>query len=268
MRQMIPAPVVSVVAEVCATRETHATLDSLFMYADAPGDPPGGSKPAKALEWLRRTNKDSAVNPLSVLGKLIEGYMDAPPNQWDDGADKQKIEKALEHCNLRYVQGGHITTAASAASSSRTLEELLKTFDYRAVDEEFARALAKVQSEPREAVSAASNILESFCKLYIAENELEMPAKQDIKPLWSVVRKHLGFDPSAVADTDLQTILSGMIAVVEGIGALRTHASSAHGRGATSYRLEPRHARLAIHSAHTITLFALETAQKRRKTDT
>lgn len=87
----------------------------------------------------------------------------------------------------------------------------------------------------------------------------------DLKPLWTVVRKHLGFDPSAIADTDLQTILTGMLATVEGIAALRTHASSAHGAGVTSYRIEPRHARLAIHAAHTITLFALETWEKRRK---
>ena len=86
----------------------------------------------------------------------------------------------------------------------------------------------------------------------------------DLKPLWTVVRKHLGFDPSAIADTDLQTILTGMLATVEGIAALRTHASSAHGAGVTSYRIEPRHARLAIHAAHTITLFALETWVKRR----
>ena len=35
-----------------------------------------------------------------------------------------------------------------------------------------------------------------------------------------------------------------LFAVVEGIGALRTHASSAHGSGTVQYRLEGRHARL------------------------
>lgn len=265
MRQLIPAPVLSVVASVCATKETHATLDGLFAYANAPGEPPDGSKPAKALEWLRRTNKDSSDDPLAVLGKLIEGYMETPLNEWDDGADRKKIQAVLDQCNLRYVAGGRITSAMSVASSSKTLEELLKAFDYRAVDEEFDRALSKVQSEPREAVSAASNILESFCKLFITENGLEMPAKQDLKPLWTVVREHLGFDPAVVADVDLQTILSGMLATVEGIGALRTHASPAHGAGVTTYRIEPRHARLAIHAAHTIALFAVETWEKRRK---
>ncbi|MGF6408385.1 abortive infection family protein [Paraburkholderia sp. MM5482-R1] len=151
------------------------------------------------------------------------------------------------------------------SAPSRTLETMLSTFDYAAVDEEFNRALSNLESEPREAVSAASNILESFCKVYIADNGLEMPAKQDLKAVWSVVRKHLGFDASLVADQDLQTILTGLLAVVEGIGALRTHASSAHGAGKTGYRLEPRHARLAIHAAHTVVLFGLETWDKRRK---
>ena len=50
----------------------------------------------------------------------------------------------------------------------------------------------------------------------------------------------------------------------EGIGALRTHASSAHGAGKKIYNLQPRHARLAIHAAHTVALFILESWLKRR----
>jgi Abortive infection C-terminus len=57
------------------------------------------------------------------------------------------------------------------------------------------------------------------------------------------------------------TWVTGLLAIVEGIGTLRTHASSAHGAGKTTYRLEPRHARLAIHAAHTVVLFSLETGQ-------
>ncbi|MEO9946799.1 abortive infection family protein [Paraglaciecola sp.] len=45
----------------------------------------------------------------------------------------------------------------------------------------------------------------------------------------------------------------------------RTHASSAHGEGRKVYNLKPRHARLAINSAHTVALFVLETWDERRK---
>lgn len=270
MRQLIPMPVISVVADVVASRETHATLDSLFMYAEAPGEPPDGSKPAKALDWLRRVNKDESVNPLIVLGRLIEKYMEADPdlhgNYYTREAivtDKAKLEKVLSQCKLRYVTGGKVIGALGAPS--QTLEKVLRDFDFVAIDAEFSRALEKVEAEPREAVSAASNILESFCKTYVADNGIDAPSKQDLKSVWGLVRKDLGFDPSVIEDRDLQTILTGLFATVEGIGSLRTHASSAHGAGKTPYKLEPRHARLAIHAAHTVTLFALETWEKRKK---
>ncbi|MDF3881793.1 abortive infection family protein [Cupriavidus basilensis] len=188
-------------------------------------------------------------------------FDDFPPAS--ETPNQQKIRKALARYDLQYARGGLIT--GTLGTPTRALEEFIKERDIPALDQEFTRALANVDQNPREAVSAASNILESVCKVYIAERGLDMPAKLDLKPVWTVVRKDLGFDPGAVEDQDLQVILTGLFAVVDGIGALRTHASSAHGAGKKQYKLEPRHARLAIHSAHTVTLFILESWAKRTR---
>jgi len=112
MHQLIPAPVISVVAEISSLRETHASLDRLFMYAAAPGDPPEGSKQVKTSEWLRRVNRESST-PLTVLGKLLEGYMDTLADAPDNHTDKEKISKILAHCKLQYVQGGNVTNIIS-----------------------------------------------------------------------------------------------------------------------------------------------------------
>lgn len=69
----------------------------------------------------------------------------------------------------------------------------------------------------------AANILESVRKIYIEDEGLEMPTKRDLQNVWAPVRKHLGFDPSKVEHQDLQHILTGMLSVVHGVGALRTH---------------------------------------------
>jgi hypothetical protein len=269
MRKLIPAPIISLIAEIASNRETHATLDSLFMSAGAPGVPPPESKLAKAQAWLRRVNQDESVEPLEVLGRLIEGYMDEEIEEGLDSwanerkKDKARIKKTLQNSKLQYLTGGLVTGALAAPSIS--LEESIKKRNISVLNEEFDRALKSVESSPKEALSAACNILESVCKIYIEEENLEMPAKQDLQPVWSIVRKDLGFDPSQVEDRDLKEILSGLIATVHGVGALRTHASSAHGSGAKSYRIEPRHARLAIHAAHTVVLFVLESWDKRKK---
>ncbi|MEZ4647488.1 MAG: abortive infection family protein [Candidatus Eisenbacteria bacterium] len=266
MRKRIPAHIVAVVADAISLSETHASMDNLFMYAGAPGDPPEGSKPVKAQAWLFRLNADEAVNPIEILGRLVEGYMEVDlddphlPQGWRDR--RQKIERALLRSELSYATGGRI--AGLVGTPSRTLGELIEDRDLAAIELEFERALRSVESDPREAVSAACNILESVCKVFIEEEFLDMPKKQDLKPVWDVVRRNLGFDAGSVEDRDLKEILSGLGAVVGGIAALRTHASSAHGSAKKLYRLEPRHARLAVHSAHTIVAFILESWDKRR----
>ena len=119
--------------------------------------------------------------------------------------------------------------------------------------------MKSVDSEPLEAISAACNILESICKVYIDDEQLSMPSKQTLRFLWKVVSQDLNFDPSKLQDDDLKKVISGLYSIVDGISALRTHGSSAHGQGRKMYKPEPRHARLAVNSAHSLALFILET---------
>ncbi|HFQ5441320.1 TPA: abortive infection family protein [Vibrio vulnificus] len=274
MKKNIPAPVIAVIADNLPTFESHASIDNLFLFADAPSDPPEGSKSVKVNAWLRQVNKE-CEHPLHILGKIIEPYMELPeppespsffgtPLQVTDPKQvfKTQLEKVLSRCNLVYISGGIVSDGTSP--TSKALSELIKGRDIPSIDAEFERALSNVNTEPREAVSAACNILESIFKVYIEDEELEKPQKQDLQNVWKVVRNDLGFNTNTLEDNDLKKIMSGILSVVDGIGAFRTHASSAHGSGRKVYNLKPRHARLAIHSAHTIALFVLETWDERK----
>jgi hypothetical protein len=70
--------------------------------------------------------------------------------------------------------------------------------------------------------------------------------------------KHIGLSPAAY-QSDLQQIMTGMFSVTHGVAALRTHVGSAHGHDDKTEPVYPRHARLAVNAAHTLTLFILET---------
>lgn len=269
MDRSIPQPIIAVVSEFMSMAETHATLDNLFIYADAPGEAPPGSKPAKATAWLRLINKESA-DPLSILGKLIEGYMETEPEPYPYEEYKkqmpafiEKIHQMLAKYGYRYITGGFITDGSSIASIS--LQDAIKGRDMRAIEAEFTRALEHIQKEPRESVSAACNILESVCKIYIADEGLPSPAKQDLQGVWRVVKDDLGMDPQRIEDNDLRRILTGLFSIVDGIGAFRTHASTAHGAGRKIYNVRPRHARLAINAAHSLVLYLIESWDERKK---
>ncbi|MFV9064057.1 abortive infection family protein [Serratia fonticola] len=179
-------------------------------------------------------------------------------NVWDKDLKDfvESLHRHLEKYGLKYVTGGFIVDGSSVTSSS--LRDAIKKRDIPTVENEFIRAIKNLHLDPREAVSAACNIMESIFKVYIADEGIPPPTKQDLQGLWKVVRDSLGMDTKSVEDDDLKRILSGLY-----VGALRTHASSAHGAGRKIYNLKPRHARLAISSAHALTMFILESWEEK-----
>lgn len=158
-----------------------------------------------------------------------------------------------------------LVQAFDVGISSAILRKIIDERDLPALDREFSRATSAVDTDPPAAVTAACAILESLCKIYIEDEKLELPNKQTLKPLWFVVQGHLKLKPSSLFEEDINRILSGLTSVVDGIASLRTHAGSAHGQGRKNYRLGARHARLAIHAAHTLALFLFETWDARKK---
>jgi hypothetical protein len=178
-------------------------------------------------------------------------------------ARQERISAVLARCGLAYHDSG-IILAGGAAPPVSSLREALRQRDLPAIDLEFKRALDTLETDPPAAVTAACSMLESLFKVILEENGLPLPQKKTIKPLWGSVQDHLGLKPSTVSEDDIRRILSGLASVVDGIGALRTHAGSAHGHGKRRYKLLPRHARLVVHGAHTLCLFVLETWEARK----
>ena len=268
MSIQIPRPIISEIASIFDEIYRHTEINSVFLSADAPGDAPDRNKQDKTTEWLLRCNGDG-IDSLKILGKVIEEYMERnveiDPNPFAPSdsyavrflARRNKFNDILGKYGLKYIQGG-IVCQVGVASASQSLEQMLKAKNIPAIEIEFKRALDEIENDPPASLTAACSIVESFCKVYIEDNKLALPKEATIKPLWATVAKDLGFDPSQLEDDDLKKILGGLSSIVDGVGALRTHAGSAHGRGKKGYRIQPRHARLAVHAAHTLVLFAME----------
>jgi len=261
-------PIIALVARQFDAHYSRTEFENIFQQSGTAIESPGGNKIQTVTNWLKAINREEGDRSLLLLGKLLEDYFEGYPR--DSGClaeDREALHKKLGECGLRYVNGGTVVSVMSG-SATKTVDSLIADKNFPAVLDEFERATKNVETEPREAASAAANILEAICKEYIVQHSgLAMPAKKDLPSVFDVVRKDLGFDPSALEDDDLRQILSGMFGVVSGIAALRTHASSAHAQSTSKrqYRLTPRHARLAVNSAHTVLAFIIETWEQRGK---
>ena len=141
-------------------------------------------------------------------------------------------------------------------------------YDFDTVQRDLDRAAASVESDPEDAVTAACSTLESVCRSILIELDIPFPERLDLKSLFKQLRDPLGLsagqaDISDEIAEDVRRILNGLGNVVEGVGALRTHAGDAHGREKGYRRIDARIARLAVHGAATASLFLIETWQRK-----
>jgi hypothetical protein len=256
----IPSAVIAEVSDILSSHYySHSKLNTLFQRCGAPDGIPTGNCVDKCAEWLRATNSNETLDAISVLGCILQEFMDFEKGEEDPvwKAKKERVKRTLEKHGLSYQKGGTILGALTG-TPTRSLQIIIRGKDLIGLGTDFERALVSVRSDPPAAITAACAILESLFKTYIQDKSLVLPNDQSVKPLWKIVQDHLGLQPSSVIDQDMNRILGGLSSIVDGVGALRTHAGSAHGRGRDPYPITGKHARLAVHSAHTLATFILE----------
>jgi len=265
----IPSPIIGMLGEIMSETHTHAEIDRLFAYADAPDEKPEGNKVQKTVDWLRLTNKRSR-RPLSVLGALLEDFLERDPlarNYCQDEAwsktlahNQTKIRAALTKAGLSYRTGGHIISAS--ASPVTSLQDRVNNGGLEAIGIEMDRALKMVNDDPNAAVHYAGNILEASLKAYLQNKSIPFNDETaTLSDLWPLVRSDIGLNPKDLENKDLKKIASGLNSIVDGTMYLRNKKSGAHGRTEEQTRkiaLRPRHARLVVHSAHTLSMYVLE----------
>lgn len=285
MSHPLPNPLAAVVVDVLSDRYSHSVLNRMFMEAGAPGDvPEAPNKSEKCRLWLKRCGEGAGVNAQVVLGALLQDVMEAeipPPAAYaldyekeqaaERGAELRAVQArlsgALERFGLTYALGGKIVGGGSGAAA-RSLSDLLAARDLPAVEKLFQDAVDLAGTKPEDAVGKACSMLESVLKFLIEASGAPLPEKQDLEPLWKVVRKLLKLDPSDLekdGNEDLLRILSGLASIGMGLGSLRTHESSVHGKGRRGYKLAPRHARLAVHAASTLAIYLIEAWEERNR---
>lgn len=269
MRQEIPGSVIGAVAAVIGEYYfSHTRLNSLFMESGAPGDIPEGNCVTKCSVWLKRCNDDPGVEPLKILGAVIQDYMDQQPpsspfgrptGRYDIAAGQKRIHNALDNNQLAYRSNGFIVRAG-ATPISKTLEDYLQTGDFSSIDAEFRRAVENIQRDPHASITAASAIIEAVLKFYLERFQMALPTKLNVTPLWAAVQPHLvqRLNADSVLALDQGKMLKGITTLIDGVGAFRSHIGSAHGRGPNPPCITVAEARLAVNASHTLSVFLMD----------
>jgi hypothetical protein len=232
----------------------------------------GRSRYPALVDCLQNVTKDPEAGAL--LQRIIESAADprdfvSDPERLTAVADYLNRSLSFDGLELQH-QGGKVrlTVAGHGTPVVAHLSAKSETFDLDTVRLDLERALASVNVDPEDSVTAACSIVESMCRSILLELGRQLPGKKDISSLYRAVREPLGLSPdradmpTEIAE-DVRKVLGALSSAIEGIGALRTHGGDAHGREKGFRRIDARIARLAIHSASTVALFLLDTWQQK-----
>lgn len=228
---------------------------------------------------------DKALQTSGERRQLVEGYYAGL--DLTDPTDVQKvlrvIEREIARCQPRQDQVaqspiGPVVITLEQSGYRRdgyrilpvsptplvNLEGHLQVINSQSIAENWERMLVAAESDPEDAITAARALVESTCKSILEELHISYEDAWDLTRLYKETTKVLQLSPRGYKEQVFKQILGGMSSVTAGLAEVRNAFSDAHGKGKRPVRAAPRHARLAVNAAGTLTVFLLETFDSRQ----
>ena len=224
---------------------------------------------AAIRDAMRRPDGDKAIERLIVTVCDPREYLAEPDKAV---AVRERLNAALEPDGLSVTVVGGKAILVERQQNGLVVEPFLakvQTINFDTVQVEIARALPNLKTDPEDALTAASSLIEAVCRSILIELNQPLPPRKDIEGLLKAVQEQLHLSPGRSdlppeIEMDVRQILGGLTSVIKGVGALRTHGGDAHGREKGFQRIDGRIALLALNAASTAALFLIETWERQQ----
>ena len=148
-----------------------------------------------------------------------------------------------------------------------TIQALASSLDLDGLIIEISRLERAADEDPSLAVGTAKEMVETVCKTIMQDRTGSSPT-EDLPSLFRAVAKELSLLPddipaNARGSDVMRRLLSNLNQVAQGMAELRNLYGTGHGRDGRFIGIKPRHARLAVGAATTLSVFLLETHLER-----
>ena len=201
-------------------------------------------------------------NILSAYGEVIQILLRKGCQSESDDLLSRMEKDGFTYNGGEFSNGGWPGTPSVVLmreiAAVKDLPELLKQVE---------RINSSIEEDPSLAIGTAKELVETVCKTILDERGSPVDL-QDMGKLTRAVADELNLHPSDIdqdskgADT-IRRILGNLGQLSQGLAELRNLYGTGHGRSGRATGLQPRHARLAVGAASTLTVFLLETHAER-----
>ena len=217
---------------------------------------------ANVIDW---TDSGQVSRAIRVFEEILDWGANVDPQYRDPAI--ARVRRALQQDGFVLDENLRIRPAAIKVLGTLPLETLR---DPEAIEEHLTRLESAGDSDPPQAISSAKALMEATCKHVLEELDVAYDEAADMPALVKAVQRALKVDPGSVAPTakgreTITCTLSNLSQVALGLAELRNEYGPDHGRTRSSSGMRPRHAHLAVGSAHTFCRFLLETLRDRHQ---
>ena len=252
------------------------TLTELYSYLQSNGGSyndlricfrNSGIESSKNITYTSTRNKDRFLDefmqPLRLdeiqdtekLMRFIEQVVDF------DDPQSQRLLEYLQRDGWQIV-GNRIVLIEHSVDVLIT--SMLRGHPIDTIQREWDRAKLSVVSDPADALTAASSMIEATYKFVLHDMGHPFPSNQEMRSLSKTVHPLLHISPDQEADEDFRALFQGTISIAQSVSSLRTKIGDAHGASPTRGQPLARHARLAVNVAGAVCIFLLETYQEKK----
>lgn len=127
------------------------------------------------------------------------------------------------------------------------------------INDQWQKALDRVQRDPEGAITSARTLIETVCKHILDTVGQPYEDNGDVSRLYKTAAKSLNLSPEQHAATNFKQILTGASAIIDGLAGLRNTLGDAHGRSHSTGKPATRHAMLAVNISGAMSQFLLQT---------
>ncbi|MCS0026999.1 abortive infection family protein [Vibrio alginolyticus] len=122
---------------------------------------------------------------------------------------------------------------------------------------QWIKAKASVYTDPAESITRSSSYLESVCRLVLESKGAALPKTKDMTNLINAAVNEINLSTYPEETNDVKKLISGVKSMFSAIGAVRTHAGTAHGSSSTDLDPDVDLAMLVNNSAAAVSIFLL-----------
>jgi hypothetical protein len=209
-----------------------------------------GTSKAKKLRALWKSEPDYTV------GRLILALIDYDESlNAERDAEAKSLAEKCRQIGTRLLAGG---------PRLDPLKEQAKVLNANHLAEQIRRMDAAVESDPSLAIGTAKELIETCCKTILAERGKPVAGTPDVSTLTKDTLRELKLVPEAIHEATrgaevIKRLLRNLGTIGNGLAELRGLYGTGHGKHGSASGLSPRHAKLAVGAAATLTVFLFET---------